>query len=77
MNWKRLLIVERMVLSNFEDTCSPGKNKVLHSFRAYSVVFPIMLILLFLEAIFILASIPSGELGSSLTIKGSLPKLPS
>jgi hypothetical protein len=76
MNWKRLLNVERMASTN-EDTCSPGKNKVLHSFRAYSVVFPLLFIFLFLETIFILASIPSGGLGSALSIKGTLPKLSS
>jgi len=61
--------------SQIEDTCSPGKNKKLQTYRAYSI-FPILLILLFFEAIFILASIPSGNLGSISTIKGHLPKLP-
>lgn len=61
--------------SKIEDTCSPGKNKKLYTFRAYSV-FPVLLILLFFEAIYILASIPSGNLGSISSIKGQLPKLP-
>jgi len=64
------VIIERM-----EDTCSPGKNKTLQSFRAYTVVIPIALILVFLEGVFILATIP-GSLGSALTVKGALPSLP-
>ena len=59
------------------DTCSPEGTTTLHSFRAYSIIIPVALIILFLEAMFILAKIP-GTLGSALTIKGSfiLPKAP-
>uniref|UniRef100_A0A6C0AN73 Uncharacterized protein n=1 Tax=viral metagenome TaxID=1070528 RepID=A0A6C0AN73_9ZZZZ len=59
-----------------EDTCSPGKNKSLQSFRAYSVIFPMIIILVLLEAFCIFAYIPSGSLGDMSSIKGSLPKLP-
>ena len=61
-----------------EDTCSPGKNTILHSFRAYSIVIPVTIIILFLEALYIF-SITSGSLGSAKTIKGpfTVPKLPS
>ena len=58
-----------------EDTCSPEANMKLHSFRAYTIIIPTALIILFLEGIFILATIP-GSLGSALTIKGTLPQLP-
>ena len=58
-----------------EDTCSPEKNKSLHTYRIYSIVIPCTLTLLILEAIYIIASIP-GNLGDALTIKGTLPKLP-
>ena len=63
-------IIERM-----EDTCSPDVNKKLQSFRAYTIIIPTALIILFLEGVFILATIP-GSLGSALTIKGTLPQLP-
>ena len=52
-----------------EDTCSPGKDTKLYSFRVYSIVIPITLIIVFLEAVYIIAKIP-GTLGSALTIKG-------
>lgn len=58
-----------------EDTCSPGKNKVLQSFRAYSIIFPMVLIILILEAFYIFAYIPAGSLGDISSIKGHL-KLP-
>jgi hypothetical protein len=59
-----------------EDSCSPGKSKSFHTHRIYSIVIPSALALLILEAVYIIASIP-GNLGSALTIKGSLPALPS
>ena len=60
-----------------EDTCSPGKNTTLYSFRAWSIIIPLAMILVFLELVYIIATIP-GNLGSALTIKGEflLPKLP-
>jgi hypothetical protein len=70
MKGKVHTIVERM-----EDTCSPGKNKSLHTFRIYSIIIPVSIAIVFLESIFVLSSIP-GTLGSALTIKGSLPYLP-
>jgi hypothetical protein len=59
-----------------EDTCSPGKNRSLQTHRIYSIIMPSVLGLLILEGIYIIANIP-GNLGSALTIKGSLPPLPS
>jgi len=68
MKGKLILNVERM-----EDTCSPGKNVKLYTFRAYSIVIPMIFVILFLEAIFILAKMPgSSSVGSALTIKGPL-----
>jgi len=58
-----------------EDTCSPGKNKKLYAFRAY-YIFPVLLVILLFETIYILASIPSGNLGNVSSITGQLPKLP-
>jgi hypothetical protein len=51
-----------------EDTCSPGKNRQLQSYRIYSLVIPATLALLFLEAVYIISHIP-GNLGSISTIK--------
>lgn len=59
-----------------EDTCSPEKNKSLLTYRIYSIVIPISILILIAEAFYIIANIP-GNLGSALTIKGSLPPLPS
>ena len=61
---------------NSVDTCSPVTSRIVHAFRVYSIIFPVLLIILFFEAIFIFASIPTGDLGSALSIKGSLPALP-
>lgn len=60
-----------------QDTCSPGKNTILQSFRAYSIVIPIAMIVVFLELMYIFAKV-SGTLGSATTIKGpfTVPKLP-
>jgi hypothetical protein len=60
-----------------EDTCSPGKNKVLQSFRTYSIIFPFLILFLIFEAILIISYIPTGSLGTALTVKGSLPPLSS
>lgn len=59
-----------------EDTCSPGKNRSLQTYRIYSILMPSILGLLILEGIYVIANIP-GNLGSALTMKGSLPPLPS
>lgn len=59
-----------------EDTCSPGKNKSLQTYRIYSIVMPSVVALLILEGVYILGNIP-GNLGSAFTIKGSLPPVPS
>ena len=59
-----------------EDTCSPEKNKSLLTYRIYSIVIPISILILIAEAFYIIANIP-GNLGSALTIKGSLPPLSS
>lgn len=51
-----------------EDTCSPGKNRQLQTYRIYSIVIPSALALLFVEAVYIISHIP-GNLGSISTIK--------
>jgi hypothetical protein len=63
-------------ITRMEDTCSPGKNTSLQSFRAYTVIFPMIILFLILEAFFIIASIPTASLGDALSIKGFLPKIP-
>jgi len=63
-------------IDRMQDTCSPGKNKSLQTYRIYSIVVPRALALLILEAVYVIAMIP-GNLGSSKTIKGPLPPLPS
>lgn len=59
-----------------EDTCSPGKNKSLYTYRIYTIVIPTTLAILILEAVYVIANIP-GSIGSAMTLKGSLPILPS
>lgn len=61
-------------LQRSTDTCSPGKNKTLQVYRVYTILIPVILAVFLLEVIFIFISIPD-TLGSSLTIKGSLPDL--
>lgn len=63
-----------MSVDRMEDTCSPGRNKRLQTYRIYSIVLPITFALLALESVFILSNIP-GNLGSSTTVKGALPAL--
>lgn len=63
-------------LRKIVDTCSPQKNKTLHVYRVYTILIPIVLAIFILEVIFIFIFIPN-TLGSSLTIKGSLPDLSS
>lgn len=57
-----------------EDSCSPPK-KTLYSHRIYSVLFPILLLILFIEFFFVMMYYPD-SLGSMLSVKGSLPKVP-
>ena len=52
-----------------EDTCSPGKNTKLYSFRVFSIIIPAELIIVFLEGLFIIGNIPA-SLGTALTAKG-------
>ena len=63
-------------LKRSTDTCSPGKNKTLQVYRVYTILIPVVLAIFLLELIFILIFIPD-TLGSSLTLKGSLPDLSS
>ena len=65
-----------MSLKISSDTCSPGKNKTLQVYRVYTILIPIVITVFLLELIFILIFIPD-TLGSSLTLKGSLPDLSS
>jgi hypothetical protein len=51
-----------------EDTCSPGKNRQLQTYRIYSIIIPSVLAVLFMETIYIISHIP-GNLGSMPTIK--------
>jgi hypothetical protein len=58
-----------------EDSCSPGKNKSLHTHRIYSIVIPTTVAILILEVFYVIANI-KGNIGSALTIKGPLPSAP-
>ena len=63
-----------VVLSDAERTkatCSPAKRSLV-VFRIYYIFFPILLFILFAEAVFIVMSLPSG-IGSALTAAKSLP----
>ena len=68
--------ISYLSLKTSSDTCSPGKNKSLQVYRVYTILIPIVLTVFLLELIFILIFIPD-TLGSSLTLKGSLPDLSS
>jgi hypothetical protein len=59
-----------------EDTCTPGKNKSIQTYRIYSIVIPAVILTVIIEAFYVIGNIP-GNLGSALTIKGSLPPIPS
>jgi hypothetical protein len=59
-----------------EDTCSPGKNKSLHTYRIYSIVIPAVILTLILEAVYVIGNI-AGNLGSARDIKGAAPPVPS
>jgi hypothetical protein len=67
MKGKLTLNRERM-----EDTCSPGKNKQLYSFRIYTILIPIVTGLAFLEGMYIMSNIP-GTLGSGASIEKLMP----
>ena len=56
------------------DSCNPTRDLKLKTFRIYSIVFPIIIFVLMLEAVFVFMAIPE-KLGNALTITGSLPKL--
>jgi len=55
------------------DTCSPGKNKTLQTYRIYTILIPIVLGVFILEAMYIIIFIPN-TLGSAKTITGALAK---
>ena len=59
-----------------EDTCTPGKNKSIQTYRIYSIVIPAVILTLILEAFYVIGNI-AGNLGSASTINGSLPHVPS
>ena len=56
-------------------SCEPNKRKQIKTFRVYSIIVPIAIFLLVLEAIYIGMNIP-GTLGNAKTTLGFLPKLP-
>ena len=58
-----------------EDTCNPGKNKVLQSYRIYTIVIPCAVVIFILEAAYVLSNIP-GNIGSSMSLKATLPQRP-
>jgi hypothetical protein len=66
----------RLNIQKIPDTCSPNNGpNAFQTYRIYTTLIPVLLVFLVLECIFIIANIP-GTLGTSLTIKGSLPQLP-
>ena len=62
-------------MASSADSCSPMSNLTLKAFRIYSIVIPVIIFILILEAIFVFMAIPD-TLGSALTVKGKLPALP-
>jgi len=57
------------------DSCQPTRGQTLQSFRIYSLIFPVIIFFVMLEAIFVFMAIPQ-HLGNALTITGKLPALP-
>ena len=56
------------------DSCKPFKGQQIKPFRVYSIVLPIVLTILFVEAVYVFSSIP-GTLGTALTVTGALPSI--
>jgi hypothetical protein len=61
--------------SKSKDTCSAAKGN-LQTYKIYSIVVPIVVIIFIMEAAYVIYKIP-GNIGSSMTIKGIVPQLPS
>ena len=57
------------------DSCQPMKALKLKTFRIYSIIIPVLVFILIIEAVFVFMSIPE-TLGNALSIKGKLPTLP-
>jgi hypothetical protein len=61
--------------SKSKDTCSSAKGS-LQTYKIYSIIVPIIVIIFILEAAYVIYRIP-GNIGSSMSISGLLPKLSS
>lgn len=58
------------------DSCNPRNKFKLYDFRIYSILIPIVLMLLVLESIYIFMIIPSSKLGTAESIMGALKSGP-
>ena len=59
---------------NLLASCQPSKNRKLKPFRVYSILFPILLLILGLETVFVFMKAPA-ILGNS-SVLGALKKVP-
>ena len=59
------------------DTCSPRKNMKLSAHRVWTILVPILIIILLIEFVFIMWGISSKQasIGNPSTILGSLKKI--
>jgi hypothetical protein len=64
------------LIGRMEDICSPMRNMSLNTYKIYSIVVPIVLLSLILEAIYIIATIPGNISNFNFTVKKSLPTQP-
>ncbi len=51
------------------DSCNPFLNKRLHTYKIYSILLPILIIIFVLESIYIFMTIPV-SLGTAITTSG-------
>lgn len=58
------------------DSCNPGPSVSLNTVRFWSILFPLLGLILMGECVFVFMSAPD-VIGNALTIAGKLPQIPS
>lgn len=58
------------------DSCTPKKSFKVYDFRIYSILIPLVLMLLVLESIYVFMVVPSSKLGTAESIIGALKSGP-
>ena len=57
-----------------EDTCNPYAKLQLQPYRIYSIIIPLIVMVLILESVYVSMSVPE-SLGTALTTMGPFPKV--